>query len=118
MSTPGLQIEYLTQGQGPAPRPGDTVVVHYTGWLSDGQKFDSSLDRAEPFQFVLGRRQVIEGWEVALAQMQVGDRVRLTLPPELAYGDRSPTPSIPPNSTLIFEIEFLEVRRGGGEHRP
>src|SRR5690606_17063927 len=79
MVTPGLQLEYLAEGRGRQPRAGDTVVVHYVGWLTDGQKFDSSLDRDEPFSFVLGRGQVIEGWEVGVAQMRVGDRVRLTI---------------------------------------
>ena len=111
MTKPALQLEYLAQGEGVAPAPGDTVVVHYTGWLTDGSKFDSSLDRNSPFSFVLGRGDVIEGWDIGLAQMRVGDRVRLTLPPELAYGDRSPAPVIPANSTLVFEIELLDVKR-------
>ena len=110
MSTPELQLEYLTQGDGRVPRPGETVVVHYTGWLTNGIKFDSSVDRQKAFIFVLGRGDVIEGWDVGVAQMRVGDKVRLTLPPELAYGDRSPAPIIPANSTLIFEIELIEVR--------
>jgi FKBP-type peptidyl-prolyl cis-trans isomerase len=110
MANPDLQIEFLEKGQGAEPAPGDTVVVHYTGWLPDGQKFDSSLDRKAPFSFELGRGRVIEGWDVALAQMRVGDRVRLTIPPELAYGSRSPGAGIPPNATLIFEIEMLDVR--------
>jgi FKBP-type peptidyl-prolyl cis-trans isomerase len=110
MTKPGLQIEYLHRGAGEAPRAGDTVVVHYTGWLTDGVKFDSSLDRGEPFAFRLGQGQVIEGWDLGLAQMRVGDRVRLTILPELAYGDRSPDPLIPAHSTLVFEVELLEVR--------
>jgi FKBP-type peptidyl-prolyl cis-trans isomerase len=110
MTTPALQIEYLSQGAGRAPRPGETVIVHYTGWLTDGTQFDSTRPRGEPFAFVLGRGDVIEGWDLAVAQMRQGDRVRLTLPPELAYGDRSPAPAIPANATLVFEIELLDVR--------
>ncbi len=114
MTQSELKLEFQARGQGPAPRPGDTVIVHYTGWLPDGQKFDSSLDRAEPFAVALGRGSVIEGWEVALNQMRVGDRVRVTIPPELAYGNQSPSPLIPPNATLIFEIEMLAVEPAAG----
>lgn len=110
MSHPELKIEFLSRGQGPQPRAGDTVVVHYTGWLTDGQKFDSSLDRGEPFQFQIGRRQVIEGWDVGLAQMGVGDRARLTIPPHMAYGERGAGAVIPPNATLVFEVELLQVK--------
>jgi len=110
MTQPDLKIEYLQKGQGPAPAPGDTVVVHYTGWLTDGQKFDSSHDRRQPFEVEVGRGRVIEGWDVVLAQMRVGDQVRVTIPPELAYGSRSPGAGIPPNATLVFEIEMLAVR--------
>lgn len=110
MSRPELQIEYLQKGQGAAPAPGETVVVHYTGWLTDGRKFDSSKDRGQPFEVEVGRGRVIEGWDVTLAQMRVGDHVRVTIPPELAYGSRSPGAGIPPNATLVFEIEMLAVR--------
>jgi FKBP-type peptidyl-prolyl cis-trans isomerase len=110
MSQPELKIEYLQKGQGAAPAPGDTVVVHYTGWLTNGQKFDSSHDRSEPFEVEVGRGRVIEGWDVTLAQMRVGDHVRVTIPAELAYGSRSPGAGIPPNAILIFEIEMLDVR--------
>jgi len=104
-----LKIEKLVAGSGPAPRKGRLVTVHYTGWLSTGEKFDSSVDRDEPFQFVLGAKQVIAGWDMGVAQMVVGDKVRLTLPPELAYGQSGYPDVIPPGSTLIFEIELLAV---------
>lgn len=104
-----LQIETLTAGSGASPKKGDLVTVHYTGWLTTGEKFDSSVDRDEPFQFALGARQVIAGWDQGVAQMKVGDKVRLTLPPELAYGARGFPGAIPPNATLIFEVELLEI---------
>jgi FKBP-type peptidyl-prolyl cis-trans isomerase len=110
MTKPELHIEYIEKGQGAAPAPGDTVVVHYTGWLTNGQKFDSSKDRQQPFEVEVGRGRVIEGWDVTLAQMRVGDHVRVTIPSELAYGSRSPGAGIPPNATLVFEIEMLDVR--------
>jgi len=102
-------IEKLTSGNGPTPRQGDTVTVHYTGWLMDGVKFDSSLDRNEPFAFVLGTGQVIQGWDRGVATMSVGDKVRLTIPPELAYGEAGYPGAIPPNATLMFEVELLSV---------
>lgn len=104
-----LQIETLTAGSGASPKKGDLVTVHYTGWLTTGEKFDSSVDRDEPFQFALGARQVIAGWDQGVAQMKIGDKVRLTLPPELAYGARGFPGAIPPNATLIFEVELLEI---------
>ncbi|MBL9186667.1 MAG: FKBP-type peptidyl-prolyl cis-trans isomerase [Opitutaceae bacterium] len=104
-----LQIEKLTAGSGASPKKGDLVTVHYTGWLTTGEKFDSSVDRDEPFQFVLGERQVIAGWDQGVAQMKIGDKVRLTLPPELAYGAGGYPGAIPPNATLIFEVELLEI---------
>ena len=83
-----MKIEKLTSGTGPAPKTGDTVKVHYTGWLIDGSKFDSSVDRNDPFEFVLGTGQVIQGWDRGVATMRVGDKVRLTIPHELAYGEQ------------------------------
>lgn len=102
-----LQIEKLTTGYGPAAQRGQTVRVHYTGWLTTGEKFDSSVDRNEPFAFVLGAGQVIAGWDQGVATMCVGDKVKLTIPPHLAYGDHGYPGAIPPNAPLIFEIELL-----------
>ncbi|HZB95674.1 MAG TPA: FKBP-type peptidyl-prolyl cis-trans isomerase [Herpetosiphonaceae bacterium] len=110
MATSGLQIETLAKGTGPTPKTGDTVKVHYTGWLLNGKKFDSSVDRGQPFEFVLGRGQVIRGWDEGVATMHVGDKVRLTIPPDLGYGARGAGGVIPPNATLVFEVELLDVR--------
>lgn len=104
-----LKIEKLVTGNGRTPKKGELVTVHYTGWLTTGEKFDSSVDRDEPFSFVLGERQVIAGWDQGVATMQIGDKVRLTLPPELAYGSQGYPGAIPPNATLIFEVELLEI---------
>lgn len=105
-----LQMEFLKAGSGEAAQPGQAVVVHYTGWLADGTKFDSSLDRNEPFEVAAGVGQVIAGWDLALTRMRAGDKVKLTIPPELAYGDQEIGGLIPPRSTLIFEVELIEVR--------
>jgi len=104
-----MKIEKLTTGNGPKPKTGDTVTVHYTGRLTDGTKFDSSMDRDDPFVFVLGTGQVIRGWDEGVATMQVGDKVRLTIPPEMAYGQDGYPGAIPPNATLIFEVELLAI---------
>lgn len=109
MSDGGLKIEKLVTGNGAPARKGATVTVHYTGWFMDGKKFDSSVDRDEPFQFVLGAGQVIAGWDQGVATLRVGDKVKLTLPPELAYGKAGYPGAIPPNSTLVFEVELLAV---------
>lgn len=103
----GLEIEVLSEGKGPVAAKGDTVSVHYTGWLTDGTKFDSSVDRGQPFGFALGQGQVIRGWDEGVAGMKVGGKVKLTIPPEMAYGDRGFPGAIPPNATLVFEVELL-----------
>ena len=107
MSTSEIQIEILQTGSGPTPKKGQAVTVHYTGWFTHGGKFDSSVDRNEPFTFVLGAGQVIAGWDLGVATMKVGDKVKLTLPPHLAYGERGYPGAIPPNATLVFEVELL-----------
>jgi len=109
MATNDVKIEKLTAGTGAIPKKGERVSVHYTGWFTDGGKFDSSVDRDEPFSFVLGAGQVIKGWDIGVASMKVGDKVKLTIPPDLAYGPDGYPGAIPPNSTLVFEVELLEV---------
>ena len=104
-----MKVEMIATGGGSSPKRGDTVTVHYTGWLADGTKFDSSVDRDEPFSFVLGASQVIQGWDQGVATLRVGDKARLTIPPELAYGEAGYPGAIPPNATLVFEIELLSV---------
>ena len=106
-----LQIEEIVPGSGASPTQGQTVVVHYTGWLTDGKKFDSSVDRGEPFEFQIGVGKVIQGWDQSVLTMKVGGKRKLTIPPELAYGDRDVGDGlIPPNSTLIFEVELLNLK--------
>src|SRR5579859_5230348 len=100
-----LKIEKLHVGTGTQPKSGQVVVVHYTGWLTDGTKFDSSVDRNESFSFTLGMGEVIAGWDQGVATMRVGDKARLTIPPHLAYGPGGISGVIPPNADLIFEVE-------------
>jgi FKBP-type peptidyl-prolyl cis-trans isomerase len=109
-STPAVQITDELIGAGAEAQQGDTLVVHYTGTLSDGTKFDSSIDRNEPFEFTLGAGEVIQGWEQGFAGMKVGGKRRLVIPPELAYGEVGAGDSIPPGATLTFEVELLEIR--------
>ena len=105
----GLQIEELVVDTGAAAASGQKVSVHYTGWLTNGTKFDSSKDRNEAFVFGLGRGQVIRGWDEGVQGMKVGGKRKLTIPPELGYGSRGAGGVIPPNATLVFEVELLGV---------
>jgi len=105
----GLKLEDLSAGTGTAAKAGDTVRVHYTGWLSSGAKFDSSRDREQPFEFRLGAGRVIRGWDEGVQGMQVGGLRRLVIPPRLAYGAAGAGGVIPPHATLVFEVELLEV---------
>ncbi len=105
----GLQYQEITEGTGATPRSGQTVSVHYTGWLADGKKFDSSRDRGQPLQFVLGRGEVIKGWEEGVATMKVGGKRKLIIPPALGYGAAGFGSVIPPNATLTFEVELLRL---------
>lgn len=108
-TTSGLQFEDLASGQGAVAKSGDKVQVHYTGWLADGSKFDSSLDRRQPFSFVLGKGMVIKGWDEGVAGMQPGGKRKLVIPGELAYGARGYPPIIPPNAVLTFDVELLKI---------
>lgn len=116
---PGLTMRLLEEGSGASAESGDTAVVHYTGWLHDpsaknsrGDKFDSSVDRGQPFEFTVGAGQVIRGWDEGVRGMRVGEIRELTIAPHLGYGARGAGP-IPPNSTLVFEVELLDVKPGG-----
>ena len=115
MTTPsGLQITDSKVGTGASPKPGQICVMHYTGWLyqggAKGKKFDSSLDRGQPFEFPIGKQQVIAGWDEGVASMKVGGKRTLIIPPELGYGARGAGGVIPPNATLIFDVELLDVK--------
>jgi FKBP-type peptidyl-prolyl cis-trans isomerase FkpA len=105
----GLTIEDLVLGQGAAANSGQSVTVHYTGWLTSGSKFDSSKDRNDPFVFQLGAGQVIRGWDEGVQGMLVGGKRKLTIPPELGYGARGAGGVIPANATLVFEVELLDI---------
>ena len=105
----GLIIEDVVVGEGDLAEAGQYVSVHYTGWLTDGKKFDSSKDRNDPFQFGLGQRQVIAGWDEGVQGMKVGGTRKLTIPPELGYGARGAGGVIPGNATLVFEVELLAI---------
>ena len=115
MTTPsGLQIIDTTPGTGASPKPGQTCVMHYTGWLYEGgkkgKKFDSSVDRNEPFEFPIGQHRVIAGWDEGVATMKVGGKRTLIIPPALGYGARGAGGVIPPNATLMFDVELLAVK--------
>ena len=106
----GLKYEDIQTGEGDEATPGNTVVVHYTGWLTDGTRFDSSKDRNDPFSFPLGAGHVIRGWDEGVAGMRVGGIRKLTIPSQLGYGPQGAGGVIPPNATLVFEVELLEVK--------
>jgi peptidylprolyl isomerase len=106
----GLKYEEIEQGTGPAPQKGDQVQVHYTGWLTNGTKFDSSYDRGEPLEFKLGAGRVIKGWDEGIASMKVGGKRKLMIPPDLAYGARGAGGVIPPNAELVFEVHLVGIR--------
>jgi peptidylprolyl isomerase len=110
----GLSYEDTVVGTGASPTKGQTCVMHYTGWLwvnsAKGGKFDSSLDRGKPFEFPLGQGRVIKGWDEGVASMKIGGKRTLLIPPQLGYGERGAGAAIPPNATLLFEVELLSVR--------
>lgn len=106
----GLRYQDVEKGEGKEATAGKVVLVHYTGWLPNGEKFDSSRDRNDPFSFTLGAGQVIAGWDEGVAGMKVGGRRKLVIPPDLGYGTAGAPPDIPPGATLVFEVELVDVR--------
>ncbi len=109
MTDSGLKYDDTVIGDGATAVKGQTVSVHYTGWLTDGEKFDSSKDRNDPFQFPLGAGRVIRGWDEGVQGMKIGGTRRLTIPPQLGYGAAGAGGVIPPNATLVFEVELLAI---------
>ncbi len=109
MTDSGLKYEVLAEGNGDAAANGDKVSVHYTGWLTDGTKFDSSVDRNQPFEFSVGQGMVIRGWDEGVAGMLIGGKRKLTIPPQLGYGAQGAGGVIPPNATLVFDVELLAI---------
>jgi FKBP-type peptidyl-prolyl cis-trans isomerase len=107
----GMKVEILKEGAGSEAKKGDNVLVHYTGTLINGKKFDSSVDRGEPFPFTLGQNKVIQGWELGVLGMKLGEKRRLTIPPQLGYGSQAVGDIIPANSTLIFEVEMVGINK-------
>jgi peptidylprolyl isomerase len=110
ITTSGLEYEDIKEGEGVSPTHGQTAVVHYVGTLTTGKKFDSSRDRGQPFEFPVGLGNVIKGWDEGVATMKVGGIRKLTIPPALGYGARGAGGVIPPNATLVFEVELIAVR--------
>lgn len=106
-----MKVEILQQGTGNTAKSGDRITVNYVGTLEDGTKFDSSIDRGQPFTFTLGQKSVIRGWELGVEGMKVGEKRKLTIPPKLAYGEQGAGGVIPPNATLIFEIDLLGINQ-------
>ncbi len=106
----GLKFKDISKGEGARPLSGQTVVVHYTGWLTNGQKFDSSVDRGQPFEFAIGAGKVIKGWDEGVKGMNIGGKRHLVIPPQLGYGAKGSSGSIPPNATLVFDVQLLGVK--------
>jgi FKBP-type peptidyl-prolyl cis-trans isomerase len=109
-SASGLQYQDVKVGSGAEAHDGQVAVVHYTGWLTDGTKFDSSRDRGQPFSFPIGQGQVIPGWDEGVAGMKVGGRRKLVIPASLGYGDMGAPPVIPPGATLVFDVELMDLK--------